>query len=127
VTGVQTCALPIFYDETVDVVADSMVSMFAEMKTMSLGPAAAVDNLAAKLVQSLIDDRPALERWAKSRRDSPAPVEAPSPAVQEPIAMAQAPVAASEPTTAPVAAPQPQPEPKRPSKPLDYYDDQLIP
>jgi hypothetical protein len=62
------------YDETVDVEAKSMVSMFAEMKTMKAGPPAAADNLIAKLVQRLIDDR----AFFASRPVAPPPVQAPA-------------------------------------------------
>lgn len=63
------------YDETVDVVAVSMVSAFAEAKTMKHGPPAARDNLVAKLVQALIDDRAAFVKESEP---------APSAAVSRP-------------------------------------------
>lgn len=82
------------YDENVDVVAASMVSMFAEQETMKLGPPAAMDNLVAKLVQGLIDDRPLFERLGAPA--PPRPAEEAKPAPQ--------PLADAEP------APEPQPQ-----------------
>lgn len=115
------------YDETVDVTADSMVSMFAEMRTMEKGPPAAADNVIAKLVQSLIDDRDLLARAAKSPRAAPRP----EPTVSEiPVAPAGAPApeaVAAEPAPAPSETPAaPQPKPK-PAIPPEMYDEQLLP
>ncbi|MFA6003406.1 MAG: hypothetical protein WC881_04995 [Elusimicrobiota bacterium] len=123
------------YDETMDVTADSMVSMFAEMKTMEKGPAAAADNLIAKLVQGLIDDRALLERSAKAARPAPLRVE---PAVEagtgaadrppvssDAVPAAPAAPAAPEPIdSAPVEAPKPKP---KPAITPEMYDDQLLP
>lgn len=120
------------YDVNVDVVAKSMVSMFAEQKTMKLGPPAAMDNLVAKMVQTLIDDRPFFAGLGKApppRAVPAAVVEAapkggPEPA--EPI---------SEPVSEPVAAPQPQvvvqpaPAKRGPLTPAEEreIDEQLMP
>jgi hypothetical protein len=68
------------YDQTVDVTAESMVSAFAEMKTMAVGPPAAADSLIAGLVQRLIDDRDVFA----ARRSKP--VAAPEPEGSAPAA-----------------------------------------
>ncbi|MCX5796924.1 MAG: hypothetical protein NTY77_15620 [Elusimicrobia bacterium] len=125
------------YDETVDVEAKSMVSMFAEMKTMKVGPPAAADNVIAKLVQRLIDDRALFKARPAAPPAVPAPVAAPPVAAVEPTA----PAVAAEPAhpavavsaaseTPPEAAAPPvqvpvQPEPKPISS--ETYDDQLLP
>ena len=74
------------YSESADVEAKSMVSMFAEMKTMKLGPVAAVENLVAKLVQSLIDDRALLERAKDAAPPPPAYAQTPYAAPAAPRA-----------------------------------------
>lgn len=105
------------YDEKADVVAVSMVSMFAEQKTMKLGPPAARDNLVAKLIQGLIADRDAFVR-----REAPA---APAPA-----APAQpAPVAAVEPPPAVKIAAEPARPKRGPLTPAEEaeIDAQLMP
>lgn len=108
------------YDEKVDVVAVSMVSAFAEAKTMKHGPPAARDNLVAKLVQTLIDDRAAFE---KPREPAPR-------AVPELLAAAE-PVAAPAPEPAPAAAVSrpAEPAPRRPLTPDEEaeIDAQLFP
>ncbi|MDD5630065.1 MAG: hypothetical protein PHU21_13435 [Elusimicrobia bacterium] len=119
------------YDETVDVEAKSMVSMFAEMKTMKVGPPAAADNLIAKLVQRLIDDR----AWFAARRAVPPPAAAPVPAAP-PAAAVEPPPAVGEPAPAVVAPapaepaaaeapPQAPAEPAPKPAPSGAYDDQL--
>jgi len=114
------------YDQRVDVVAKSMVSMFAEQKTMAVGPPAAMENLVAKLVQDLIDDRaflatlnPAGRRAAP--RAAPEPVAAAEPAAVEPAAVEA--VAAVEPAPAPAPA---KPEPLTPAQESEI-DEQLLP
>jgi hypothetical protein len=112
------------YSESVDVEAKSMVSMFAEAKTMKLGPPAAVENLVAKLVQALIDDRALLER----AKDIPPP----APAYAQPP---PAPAAAQEPSSSETASPAseaveepqpvPPPAPAEPPQPKKDWDDQL--
>lgn len=113
------------YDERVDVVAKSMVSMFAEQKTMKLGPPAALDNLVAKLVQGLIDDRAFLETLTPAGRRA-----APPPAPEPVAAVETAPVetAAAEPAPAePAAAVEPaKPEPLTPAQESEI-DEQLMP
>lgn len=121
------------YDERVDVTAKSMVSMFAEQKTMRLGPPAAMDNLVAKLVQRLIDDRDFLAGLkAPPRRPAPpppaaAPVAEPV-AVEAPAAVEPAPV---EPAIEPAAVAEsaPEPAPRRPltSAEESEIDEQLMP
>lgn len=98
------------YDVNVDVVAKSMVSAFAEQKTMKLGPPAAMDNLVAKAVQALIDDRPFFAGLGKAPPTPAAPVAVvePSPEVEPAAVAAAEPAAASEPVVETVAAPQPQ-------------------
>lgn len=125
------------YDERVDVTAKSMVSMFAEQKTMKLGPPAAMDNLVAKLVQRLIDDRDFLAGLkAPPRRPAPpppaaAPVAEPVAepvAVEAPAAVEPAPV---EPAIEPAAVAEsaPEPAPRRPltSAEESEIDEQLMP
>ncbi|MCR4295429.1 MAG: hypothetical protein NUW21_07830 [Elusimicrobia bacterium] len=106
------------YDEKADVVAVSMVSAFAEAKTMKLGPPAARDNLVAALVRSLIDDRAAFE---KPREPAPRPVPQ-LLAVAEPV-----PLPVAEP--APAVSRPPEPAPRRPLTPEEEaeIDDQLFP
>lgn len=112
------------YDENVDVVAKSMVSMFAEQKTMALGPPAAMDNLVAKLVQALIDDRSLFEHL-----DAPAPKPV---AAAEPAPESQS-AAAAEPTPEPkpqvVVAPKPAPARRGPLTRAEetVIDEQLMP
>ena len=101
------------YDETIDVTAESMVSMFAELKTMEKGPMAAADNLIAKLVQSLIADRDLWERSAKTAGAAPPRVEP-----------AQVPTETTPATPAPQAVPEPAP---KPAITPGTYDDQLLP
>jgi hypothetical protein len=109
------------YDETVDVEAESMVSMFAELKTMKLGPQDAADNLIAKLVQNLINDRALFA--ARPSRAAPSAASAPAADLAAPTA-AIAPVSArpAQGVDQPVPAPA-APEPKR--EPSQTYDDQL--
>jgi|GEM_PF-4620726 len=108
------------YDETVDVEAESMVSMFAEMKTMEVGPPAAADNLIAKLVQRLIDDRALFA----ARPASPAPLPAAPATVSAPVAATPAATNPPEAAAPPVPAPaQPEPRPV----PSTTHDDQLLP
>lgn len=100
------------YDENVDVVAKSMVSAFAEQKTMKLGPPAAMDNLVAKLVQGLIDDRPLFEHLQSPAKSAP---QRPAPEAAPPVAEAEAPQA--KPETQPVADAEPAPQPQIVSAP----------
>jgi hypothetical protein len=112
------------YDEKVDVAAKSMVSMFAEAKVLKVGPPAAVENLVAKLVQALIDDRALLER-AKD-------IQPPAPAYAQPP---PAPASAQEPSSSEVVSPVPEtteepqpvppPAPAEPQKPKTNWDDQF--
>lgn len=103
------------YDEKTDVVAVSMVSAFAEAKTMKLGPPAARDNLVAALVRALIADRGAFEK-AREKAPRPAPQLL---AVAEPAAT----------PVVPAASPPPEPEPFRPLTPEEEaeIDAQLMP
>jgi hypothetical protein len=109
------------YDETIDVEAESMVSMFAELKTMKLGPPDAADNLIAKLVQNLINDRALFA--TRPSRAAPLAASAPAADLAAPTA-AIAPVSAgaAQGVEQPVPAPA-TPEPKR--EPSQTYDDQL--
>ena len=119
------------YDETVDVAAKSMVSMFAEMKTAKVGPPAAADNVIAKLVQRLIDDRAVFAARPAKPAAAPEPVSAAPAASAAPEAPA-APTTAAAPATstppetvAPPAQAPAKPEPK-PIAP-ETYDAQLLP
>lgn len=122
------------YDERVDVVAKSMVSMFAEQKTMKLGPPAAMENLVARLVKRLIDDREFLSALESGRTAPfparPEPVAAAEPARAEPAA-APAPEASEEPAAVPepVASAEPEPAPRRPLTPAEELeiDAQIMP
>lgn len=118
------------YDHKVDVVAVSMVSAFAEKKAMDAGPPAAADNLVAKLVQDLIDDRPYFERLGSAppaAAPAPRPVAAvvPSP---EPALEPQA-VAAVEPASAPQPVAEPESAPRRPLTTAEEaeIDEQIMP
>jgi len=115
------------YDETVDVVAESMVSMFAEMKTTKAGPPAALDNLIAKLVQNLIDDRNVFQRLGARPRPSaqPAPSEGATQTPQAAASAAPLPAPAFQPDAEPQV--QTPPKPAAPKKPTDFYDSQLLP
>ncbi|MDD5657186.1 MAG: hypothetical protein PHF00_08020 [Elusimicrobia bacterium] len=115
------------YDETIDVTAKSMVSMFAELKTMTKGPPAALDNLAAKLVENLIADRTIFERVAGVASSAPA-----EPRPVQAAASAPAPAAsggqpwwrqdeAKDDSGRTGAAPQPS------AKPDKSLDSQLLP
>lgn len=106
------------YDEKIDVVAVSMVSAFAEAKTMKLGPPAARENLVAKLVQALIDDRAA---FVKDSAPAPRPVPQ-LVAAAEPV-----PMPVTEP--APAVSRPPEPAPRRPLTPEEEaeIDEQLMP
>lgn len=105
------------YEEKIDVVAVSMVSAFAEAKTMKLGPAAARDNLVAKLLQILIDDRAA---FGKPREPAPRPVPQ-LVAVAEPAAPAP-----QAPEPAAVREPEPVRRPLTPDEEAEI-DEQLFP
>ncbi len=113
------------YDVNVDVVAKSMVSMFAEQKTMKLGPPAAMDNLVAKLVQTLIDDRPFFAGLGKA---PPAPA-APVVVVEDSPKVEPADVAAVEPAPEPKATVRPEPAKRGPLTPAEEseIDEQLMP
>jgi hypothetical protein len=116
------------YDGSVDVVAKSMVSAFAEQKTMKLGPPAALDNLVAKRVQVLIDDRPFFAGLGKAPPAPAAPVAVVEPSPQvEPAAVAAAVEPASEPE--PKAAVKPEPAKRGPLTPAEEseIDEQLMP
>lgn len=104
------------YDRSVDVVAKSMVSVFAEQKTMALGPPAAKDNLIANLVQALIDDRAFFAGLGVSQPEAAAA----APAPEEPMA-------AAEPEAAP--APEPSPPSRTALTPAEEseIDEQLMP
>lgn len=122
------------YDAKVDVVAKSMVSMFAEQKTMKLGPPAAMENLVSKLVEALIADRaflaalppPSSRPVAAAAPARPAP--SPEPAVEETVAAAAA-APAAEPEPAPAPAAEPEPAPRRPLTADEEraIDEQLLP
>lgn len=115
------------YDEAIDVVAVSMVSAFAEAKTMKLGPPAARENLVAKLVQALIDDRAAFE---KPRPPAAVRPEPPLLAAVEPPAAPQGSGPAAVPAPGPVAVRAPEPKPvRRPLTPDEEaeIDEQLFP
>ena len=120
------------YDENVDVVAKSMVSMFAEQKTMKLGPPAAMDNLVAKMVQVLVNDRPFFAGLGKAPPAPAAPVAVvePSPEV-EPAAVVAAVEPAPEPASEPEPKPAAKPEPAKrgPLTPAEEseIDEQLMP
>ena len=103
------------YNEKVDVVAVSMVSAFAEQKTMKFGPPSARENLAAKLVQALIADRDSFVR-----REAPAPAPATEPAP---------PVAAAEPAPPVKIAAEPVRPKRGPLTPAEEseIDEQLMP
>lgn len=113
------------YEEDVDVAAKSMVSMFAEQKTMKLGPPAAMDNLVAKLVQGLIDDRPLFERLEAPPKSAPRPAAAAAPAPETQSAADAAP----EPKPQAAAAPEPAPARRGPLTPAEIseIDAQLMP
>ena len=142
------------YNETIEVNATSMVSAFAETSTMREGPPAAVDNLLAKLVQNIIDDRPLFERLgrrpseAKARRRGREEGGEPAKAAAggawwketaeekgppEPERAPARPEAVPEEAPAPEARPEPPPEaeetpkPKPWPKPSAAQDDELLP
>lgn len=113
------------YDEKVDVVAVSMVSAFAEQKTMKFGPPAARENLAAKLVQSLISDRASFVR-----REPPVPPPAPAAPPVAPAVVVEPAMAVESAPEAPVKiAAEPKPARRDPLTPAEEaeIDEQLMP
>jgi hypothetical protein len=111
------------YSQTADLTAQW--KLFSEARSYKEGPKMAAKALVAQLVEALLADRELFEKFAKNKN---AAAPAPKLAAAEPPASVEKP-AEPQAVPAPVeASPAPKPvEPPKPKKPLNGWDDQLLP